>query len=342
MSEGVFNIVAFGRQSSLATAVPASVVFPADAGFLGFELDRAIEQPEEDFGSTSMDIAGRASAGVRWATASLPFVGRFEDLMHVAEMHFAAISGGTATGSAYTWTADESSSDLATACKPYTIEYGVDGSTQDEWRAVGVLCNELEFGFDALSAPGNAMWRGTLGLVAIEREYNAITGTAVTPSTLETMEGHLTVLMEGAVGTSFASLGTATATLKQFQFRSNNNAVGRVYGGTSDKATSIGRSAKGEIEFDALLAISSTTKTDVHDIYAASGSPVTERRWRVKCLGSGSKSFIIDGRVRFTAVQVGEHENERLYAVTGKYVKDSTLGGRMQWILSQNGVYTIP
>lgn len=342
MSEGVFNIVALGRQASLATAVPATTVFPVDQGFLGFELDRATESPDEDYGSTSREMAGRESHGVRWATASLPFVARFEDIMHPIEMHVAAVSGGTATGSAYTWTFDESSASLASACKPYTLEYGVDGSTQDEWRAVGVLADTLELGFDALSAPGNSMWRGTLGLVAIDREANAITGTAVAPTTLETMEGHLTTLAMGAVGTAFASLSTTGISLKQYSLRSTNNAVGRAYGGTTDKATDVGRSAKGEVEFDALIGITSTAKTSVHDIFNVSGSPATEMRWRVSVAGSGSKVFRIDQRVRFRAVNVGDHEGERLYAVNGVWVKDSTLGGRGQFYLFGNAVYTIP
>ena len=42
MSEGVFNIVAFGRQANIATAVAATTVFPVDAGFLGFEVIRKV------------------------------------------------------------------------------------------------------------------------------------------------------------------------------------------------------------------------------------------------------------------------------------------------------------
>jgi len=345
VSEGVFNIVAFGRQSNIATAVAASTIFPVDAGFLGFELDRATESPDEDYGSTSREQSGRESHGVRWATASLPFVARFQDFIHVMEMHVAAISGGTPTGTAspYTYGAvfDETSSLLNVALKPYTIEYGVDGTTQDEWRAVGVIASDLELGFDALSAPGNSMWKGTLGLVAIDREANAITGTATAPATLETMEGHLTTLAEGPVGTAFASLSALTGSLKQFGLRSSNNAVGRAYGGTSDKATSIGRSDKGTVEFDALIGISSTSKTDVHDIYNVSGSVVTERRWRITVTGSGVNALTIDARVRFRAVNVGEHEDERLYAVSGVFVYDSTLLGRGKFTLT-NAVATIP
>lgn len=346
MSEGVFNVVAFGRQSAGTTAVAATTVFPVDAGFLGFELDRAAESPDEDYGSTSREQAGRESYGIRWATASLPFVARFQDIIHALEMHVGVVSGGTPVGTAspytYTNTYDESGSSLFTGLKPYTVEYGVDGSTQDEWKAYGVVADTLELGFDALSAPGNSMWKGTLGLVAIAREGTAIQGTAISaPATLETMEGHLTTLSEGPVGTAFASLAALTGSLKQFSLNSTNNASGRAYGGTSDKATDIGRSGKGEVEFSALIGISATSKTDILDIFDVSGSVPTERRWRIKCTGSGVNTFTIDARVRFRATNVGEHEGERLYAVEGVFVKDSTLGGRGQFITT-NAVATIP
>lgn len=343
MSESAYNIVALGRQADIATAVAASTVFPVDTGFLGFELDRATESPDEDFGIASREYPGRESHGVRLARATLPFVGRFQDFMHALEMHVDTIGTPTGTASPYSWVYgfDESGAVLNTALKPYTIEYGVDGSTQDEWRAVGVIADTFDFGFDALSAPGNAMWRGSLGLVAIDREANALTGTATPPATLETMEGHLTTLAEGPVATAFGSLSALTASLKQFQFRSALGVAGRAYGGAADKVTAWGRSTKATAEFDAMVAISSTAKSDILDIYNVSGSAATERRWRITVSGSGVNSLILDGRVRFRATNIGDHEGERLYAVQGVYVYDATLAARATFTLA-SAVATIP
>lgn len=342
MSEGVYGVVQLGRQASIATAVAATTVFPVDQGFLGFDLARGTESPDEDFGSVAREQAGRESHGVRWATASLPFVVRYQDLMHALEMHVAAV--GTPTGSptrTWTYTFADSASTLDVALKPYTVEYGVAGAAGDMWRAYGVVADTLELGFDALSAPGNAMWKGTLGLVGIAREANTLTAGQTAPATLETAEGHLTVFSEGDTATAFASLGTATATLKQFSMRSGLGAVGRAYGGASDTAQAIGRSQKATVEFDALLGISSTTKTDVHDVFNVAGSVATERRWSLKVTGSGVNTLTINSRVRFRAVNVGEHEGERLYAVNGVFVRDSTLGGQGQLILT-NSVAAIP
>jgi hypothetical protein len=339
MSEAVYNKVQFGRQANIATAVAATTVFPVDAGFLGFELDRASESPDEDFGRSSREQAGRGSTGVRLATASIPFVGRFQDFMHPLEMHVASIATPTGTASPFTY--GYAYDETADTLKTYTVEYGVAGSTSDEWRAYGVICNEFDFGFDALSAPGNSMWKGTLGLVAVDRAVNTLTSSQSAPSALETMEGHLTTLAEGPVGTAFGSLAALTGSLKQFSLRSGINAAGRAYGGSTDTLTSWGRSAKGEVTFDALVAISATAKTDIHDIFNVAGALPTERRWRIACTGSGVNALTIDFRARFTVVNVGDHEDERLYAITGVWVYDSTLGGRGKFTLT-NAVATIP
>ena len=342
MSEGVFNVVALGAQASLATAVPASTVFPVDAGFGGFALDRSAQSPDEDWGSTSREQPGRSSTGLRSASASMPFIARFEDLHQILASHVSSVSTPVGTAAPYTWayTFDETGSSLASALRVRTVEYGVDGSTQDEWRATGAIVNQLQLGFDALTAPGNAVWKGSADWVAVTREANALTGTAVAPSVLETMEGHLTTLAEGPVATAFTSLATATATLKSFQLTSNNSAVLRAYGGASDTASDIGRSAKGEVTFTAMVAIGTATKADVLDVFAVAGSVPTERRWRIAVAGSGTKSLTIDFRCRFTAVDVGLQESERLYQVNGVWIRDATLGGRGTLTL-KNGVATL-
>lgn len=340
MTEAVYHKVQLGQQSAVATAVAATTVFPVDAGFTGFELDRASESPDEDFGSSSREMAGRGSTGIRWATGSLPFVGRFQDFMHIQQMHFDTAT--TAGSGPYTHTTifDDSGALLSAALKPYTMQYGVIGSTQDEWRATGVLADSLEFGFDALSAPGNSMWKGTASLVALNREPSTMTAAQSAPATLETMEGHRTTITDGSTATAFASLASL-AGLRQFGFRSSINAVGRAYGGSADIASTIGQSDKGNVEYDALIAIASGAKTSLIDVYEVSGEVPTERRFRVTITGSGTNVCTLDFRTRFTAVNIGTDGGERLYAVNGVFVYDSTLASRAKWITT-NSVATIP
>lgn len=341
MTEAVFHKVQLGQQSVVATAVAATTVFPVDEGFTGFVLDRAAESPDEDFGSSSREYAGRGSTGTRWATASLPFTGRFQDFMHIQQMHFDTATTAGAGPYTHTTIFDDSGAALSSALKTYTVQYGVTGSTQDEWRGIGCIANTLEFGFDALSAPGNSMWKGTAGLVAINRDNSTMTAAQTPPATLETMEGHKTTLSEGSSATAFASLSALTVSLRQFHFSSTLNAAGRAYGTASDTVTSIGQSGKGEATFDALLAFGSTAKTDLIDIYNVSGDVMTDRRWRITITGSGTNVATLDFRARFTAVDAGIDNGERLYAVNGVFVYDATLASRASWITT-NSVSTIP
>jgi hypothetical protein len=325
MTEQVYNKIQFGRQSAVGTAVAATTVFPVDTGFLGFELDRASESPDEDFGNSDREQAGRESTGVRGASASMPFVGRFQDLFHALEMHVAGSITPTGIGPyTYVYPFDSGSDTL----KPYTLEYGDINSTQDEHRGVGCVVSDFDFGFDALSSPGNSMWTGTLGLLALDRDASAMTAAQSAPATLETMEGHLSIIAQGSTSTAFASLSELSASLKQFRFTSNISAVRRAYGGTTDIATSYGRSQKGEISYEALIKIGSTAKTDIEDIFDVSGGLPTEKRWRITIDGSGNNSCTIDFRTRYRAVDLGDHEGERLYLVRGVWVRDATLGSR--------------
>ena len=341
MAEAIFHAVQLGREATFGTAVAATTVFGVDTGFTGAELDRASESPEEDFGSPSREWTGRGSTGVRAATASVPFTCRFQDVFHAFEMHWDTVSPTGAGPYVYTYKPDQVSNLLSAAVKGYTVQYGDIASTQDEWRMVGTVATDLEMGFDALSAPGNSMWKGTLGLLALNREASAMTAAQTPPATLETMEGHLTLLSEGGTGTAFASLSELAASLKSFSFRSSQNAQIRAYGGASDVGVSIGRSAKGNVEFDAMVGIGSTAKTDLHDIYTVAGSVPTERRWRITIDGSGNNVATLDFRCRFTATDVGEHEGERLYAVNGVFVYDATLASHAAFTLT-NDVSAIP
>ena len=338
MTEKIYDKMQLGRESTAGTGVAATTVFPIDEGFLGFELDRATESPDEDYGSSSREQPGRESHGIRLANATLPFVMRFQDLMHPLEMHVKGSVSPTGSGPyVYVYTFDETSMTL----KPYTMEYGDINSTQDEWRGVGCIATGLELGFDALSAPGNAMWKGSLDLLALDREAAAMTSAQTPPATLETMEGHYTTLAYGSTSTAFGSLTALTASLKSFRLTSAINAQARAYGGTTDIASVWGRSGKGEINFEAMLKLTSTTKTNMLDVFNVSGSVASEQRWRVAIDGSGNNVATIDARVRYRAVDVGEHEGERLYLCKGVMVNDATLGGRCAITLT-NDVASVP
>lgn len=341
MTEAVFHKLQLGQQSVVGTAVATTTVFPIDAGFTGFELDRAAESPDEDFGSSSREMAGRSSTGVRGVTGSIGFTGRFQDFMHIQAMHFDTVTTAGAGPYTHTTIFDDSGAALSSALKTYTIMHGVGASTQDEWKATGCIISDLDFGFDALSAPGNSMWKGTASILGVDRVNGTITAAQSAPAVLTTMEGHRTTITDGSTATAFSGLASL-AGLRQFNFHSTLNAILRAYGGTGDIPTVIGQSGKGEVEFDALIAIASGAKSSLIDIYEVAGEVQTERRWRVT-IGSSvaSTSATLDARVKFNSVNVGTDGGERLYAVNGKFVYDPTLVSRAQWI-TNNIVATIP
>lgn len=334
MAERVFDIIQLGAQTTDTTPVAATVVFPGRLDSPA--LDRSLRVPEEDFGRLSPANPGRLAFGVRGASASLDAEVRYEDIMRLLEMH--AKGGVTPTGAGpYTWTYTFDETSLT--AKSYTIEIGSE-SPQDQWRLVGCRVDELSLGFDALSAPGNAPWSATASIVAIDRAINALTASLSAPSALETAEGHLTTVYEGTTATAFGSLTELAAHLVAFRLTSRMPWERRAYGSSTDVATGYGLSGKPEVSFEAELKVSGTSKTNVHDTFLASGATATERRLRVKAVGSGSKSLTIDGRVIYESVARGDRNGEAVYSVTGRYVYDPTLASRLQ-IAIVNGVATL-
>lgn len=333
MAEAAYRVLQLGQESAFGTSVAATTIFPCDPGSGEFELDRAAESPDEDYGMAVRHQAGRGSFGVRAATGSLSFVMRFEDLMHPLQMTLGTpvITAGTPT--TYTFTADTTSSTV----KPYTIEVADD--TQD-WKVTSALCTQLDMSFDALTAPGNAMWTATATLQGIDKAKATATSSLSAPSTLESMEGHLTTLAVGPVGTAFASLTELSGSLKSLSISINDPKPLRVYGGTADKASAAGRQ-KREITIEAQLKESATTVAEF-DIFNVSGGQPTDRRWRVTIDGSGDNSMTIDFRVRYTAFNVDpDVDGERLFHVTAYAVYDSTLASDIE-ITLKNDVTSIP
>lgn len=338
MTEAAYRVLQLGQESSFGTSVAATTIFPCDPGSGEFELDRAAESPDEDYGVAVRHQAGRGSFGVRAATGSLNSTVRFQDIGHLLTMTLGtAVTTGSGTYT-HVFTGDTTTSTV----KPYTIEVADD--TQD-WDVTSVLCTQLDLSFDALTAPGNAMWNAAATLQGIDKAKSTATSALSAPGTLETVEGHLTALYEGPVGTAFASLSEMTGSLVSYSISISDPKPLRVYGGTaltSDTATAHGRQ-KRETTFSAMLKLSATSISNVFDIFNVSGGLPTDRRWRVKAIGSGVNVFMIDGRVRFTSVNIApdERDGERLVSVDGYYVHDSTLSSDIQ-VTVINAVSSLP
>jgi hypothetical protein len=283
VSEAVFNILQVAQQSADVTGVAAKALFPVDAGAV-IDEDRSPTSPDEDYGENAIGQPGRGTYGLRGSTLSVAGEVRAEDIIELLSMH--AKGGVTPTGGAgaYVWTFpyDLTSDTL----KRYTIEGGVVGVANDQWRAVGCLCNSLELGFDALTAPGNAPWRFSADIQGLFRERSDLTASQDPYPSLETFEGHMTSLYEGATGTAYSSLAHAVSSLKSFKVTSELNLARRAYGGSVDYAAGWGYAGRKAVNFTAELAINATTHPDVSDVYETAGSLMTERRWRILARGS--------------------------------------------------------
>lgn len=330
MSEQVYRVVQIGKETTPGTAVPATVQLALDAATP--ELDRASQFGAEDYGRSVRNHAGRGYHGMRGSTMPFACDVTFEQVMYLLEMHFAG--GITPSGAGpYIWTYPFEGG-TATR-KTYTIEEGVVGSTQDEWRMTGCLVDELTLEYDALAAPGASPWRASGTFLGFDRTNTAMTA-ALTMPALETIMGHLTILKEGTTATAFASLAELTATLIRFSFTTSRSNVRRAYGSTSDVATAWGQSEKAGGTFEAMLKIASTTKTDTLDIWNASGGALGERRWRIEAIGSGTKKLQLDSRTGFTKVGIDDRDGERVYAIEGELVDDTTLAAPIAAIVTNS------
>ena len=281
MSEAVFNILQIAQQAADVTGVDAKKLFPVDAGVV-IDEDRSPVSPDEDYGENAIGQPDRGTYGLRGASISLTGECRAEDFGEILSMH---AKGGVIHGDPhYSWVYpwDLTSNSL----KRYTLEGGVIGVANDQWRATGCLCNSLEFGFDALTAPGNAPWRFTADIQALFRERKNLTATTTPYSPLETFEGHMTQFFEGDTVTAYDSLAESAASLKSFKLNSEMNLVRRAYGGSVDYASGWGYSGRKALTFTAELGINNTTKAAASDIYEAAGSLMGERRWRITARGS--------------------------------------------------------
>ena len=79
MAEKVYDVIQFGRQTLVGTAVAATTRFPGKAD--APELDRSYRNPEEDYGSMSDEQPGRGAYGTRGASTRLSGDVRFEDCL---------------------------------------------------------------------------------------------------------------------------------------------------------------------------------------------------------------------------------------------------------------------
>lgn len=319
MSESLYRGIQFGVESTYGTGVAATTIFPVDEGSLEFQTNRGTRFAEEDFGTQVAFLAGRGGQGVRMASGSLSADARFEDLGQLLRIALSDVAYTGAGPYTQTFTAG------ATTDTTKSASIQINSDVQD-FLASGCKINSLSIGFDAIGAGANSPWKVTADFVSNRVVKGSATGSLTIPSVLETMEGHLTQIYEGTTATAYASLAELAGSLVQYHLKVDQDRPLRPYGGTTDYATSVGI-RKRRTTFTAMLALSSSSITDVYDIFDAAGGLLSERRWRIKVSGSGAKTMTIDHRVAFTNVvpDPSGRDGEYLLSVEGDATYDSTL-----------------
>jgi hypothetical protein len=335
VAENVFHVAQIAPQSgtmaALGSSVAAITILPVTE-VISPELDRGTAWAQEDYGRNITNHAGRGYHGVRAATWSMSGEVTFEQVMHLLEMQWAGGVTPVDADPLFTWVYPFEAG--APTVIPYTIETGSETGT-DQYELVGCLIDELTLTYDALAAPGASPWTFEASGLAVDRVVAALTS-SLSSTAVETWQGHLTTLAEGATSTAFASLSALTASLVQFGITTRKHLVLRPYGSATDIAGKMGFTEKASGEITAMIAHSATAKTNIHDIYNVSGSIAGERRWRVSVNGTGTNQADLDMRLGFMQVERGERDGESTYEVTAELVDDSTLGAAAQWTIANS------
>lgn len=342
MAEQVFHKVQFGRQPGTlevpGPSVLATFLYPVSEAVI-VELDRATQYPAQDWGRNAVARAGTGFHGVRGANFGLPSHWRFEDAMAIFEAHYAGdIVPEDLGGGLYGWVFPFEVG-LPTLV-PLTVETGSE-TGQDQWAAVGALCDELTLAFDDLESPGAHPWTIESNWLALNRVAQPFTDGVDLPSGLETLQGQNSLIHMGPVSEAFADLDELDASLIGFSLATTKHLELRAYGGDTDGASGYGFSEKFSGEATFKLKISSDSKSRIYDTWD-NGSPFTDDlRVRVHVPGSGSKEAFIDFALGMTAVPVGTRSGERVYEVTGSLLDEEELDAMGQ-LTMVNGIASLP
>ena len=166
--------------------------------------------------------------------------------------------------------------------------------------------------------------------IGLNRVVAALTGSLAAPTTLETMQGHLSLIKLGTTATAFASLTELAASLVAFSVTTRRYIVLRIYGGADGIPTAFAFSEKSSGDVAFKVATNSANKVALLDAWDAAGSVLAEQRLRVTVDGTGSNVAHFDARMGMIKVGTSDRDGERVYEVTAEIVDDTTLAAPCQ------------
>lgn len=324
-------------EATHGTRVNPTIVMNFDSSGM-IALDRAADEPQEDYGLISRHQPGRANYGVKLAHLPLRGVLRFEDLQgHLSCGLAGGVVPSLVSGTTYLWAF--AGDDTADTIDSRTFQ---DITNVQGYEMSYAMVERYRFSFNALAAPVNAPWMLEVDYIGQDRINAGAAGAPVAVAGAETAMGHLTTIAFGSTATAFNALA-AMAGLLQADITIQTGVTPRKWGGSSDTFDTHGRLNR-EGTFTLTFWEKTATKTGIWDVFAVAGTIPTDQRMRINAIGtalsSGNKNFIIDARVRFTTFAAQEVNGGTVYVVSGVFVDDATLASDVKISLN-NAVATV-
>jgi hypothetical protein len=306
-----------GVEITHGTGVSPTVILDAESGAI-IDLDRSPASPDLDFSSLAREQPGYGSFGVRHATMPEKGVVTFNTIMYRLRHGIAGSVTPTGAGP-YVWVygADNSSDTVQSA----TIE---EGDTIQAYRMTFGLVSNYHFFFSDLAAPGNSPWNFECTWMGADKQPVTFAGGASALASSGYAMGHLTRAYIGSTATAFASLSEQVSLLAT-DLVVPTGIVARKWGGITDTMDAHGRMKRAPTG-TATFFQTAATKTGIFDVFNNAGAQMVEKRLRISAPGTGTDVFIIDGRIRLTAVPIHEANGATVYAGALQYVYDATLG----------------
>ena len=320
MGEVALRFIQGGLESSKGTAVNAARILLGEITSTSFETP--IEFIEEDRGTLTGNV--RYIVGIKDHGFTFETPASYEQIgWHFATCLVGSVAASTvgATGKRYIYTPQTTAG--GDNLQAATIEFG--DNTQ-EFEVTYAEGTHWTLGFDTLAVGGTFPVNLSIDYISKAVASNTKTA-ALTIPTVETIDAALATFALGNTSTAYAALSTLTGSLRSFSLDYDNGLAKKVYVGDGRDLSNMGRGRR-KITFDAIFEGDSNGVTRFTE-----WDTQTEKRIRLKFAGttiSGSspataKQLWIDGRVLFTAWELGTVDTNNVFQMHGEFLIDSAL-----------------
>lgn len=320
MGEVALRYAQGGLESVKGTAVNAARILLGEISSTNF--DTSIEFIEEDRGTLVGNV--RYITGIKDHGFTFETPASYEQIgWHFATAVIGSVAASTVgtTGKRYIYTPQTTAG--GDTLQAATVEFGDD--TQ-EFEVTYAEATKFTLGFDTLAVGGTYPVNTTWDYLSKAVSSNTKTAGLTVP-TVETIDAATATFALGTTSTVYASLAALTGSLRSFSLDYDNGLAKKVYVGDGRDMSNMGRGRR-KVTFDAVFEGNANGVTRFVE-----WDTQTEKRIRLKFAGStisGSspataKQLWIDGRVLFTAWELGTVDTNVVFQMHGEFLTDSVL-----------------